>query len=169
MNNIILIGFMGSGKTSVGMELAEKLKYQFCDTDQVIEKTSKKSISDIFAENGEDYFRKLETNTIKSFIGNITGTVLSVGGGLPIREGNAEILRELGQVVYLQTELDIILKRLSGDSSRPLFKVDSNKIEKLYQTRIPKYEAAADIIISTDHKSLEEIVNEIVGNIKEIN
>jgi shikimate kinase len=153
---------MGCGKTSVGTRLAEKLQYQFCDTDQVIEKTSNRTISNIFANEGEEYFRQLETDTIKGFIKTMEKTVLSVGGGLPIREGNAEILQEIGQVIYLKTSFDLIQRRLSGDSSRPLFQGDGSKVEKLYQFRTPKYENAADITILTDGKSLDEIVNEIV-------
>lgn len=163
MDNIILIGFMGSGKTSVGKQLAKKLKYTFCDTDQIIEKECKMSISNIFATEGEEYFRKLETYTIESLIGKLEASVLSVGGGLPMSEGNPELLRRLGYVVYLKASKETILKRLSGDTTRPLLAGSnaSEKVDNLLKVRAPIYEAAAHIQVVTDDKMPEEIIKEI--------
>jgi shikimate kinase len=164
MNNIILIGFMGSGKTSIGTLLARKLSYDFMDTDQLIEKRAGKSIKEIFAAEGEEYFRKMETNEILAMEDYLQHTVLSVGGGLPIQAGNAEILRTLGTVVFLKAHTDTLKDRLSGDTTRPLLSGEEldKKITTLLQSREPVYEKAAHFIITTDSKSFEEILNEIL-------
>jgi len=163
MNNIILIGFMGCGKTSVGQQLAKKLSFTFFDTDQMIEEESKRSISNIFATEGEEYFRKLETTTIKNLYGKLSHSVLSVGGGLPIREGNAELLRRLGHVVYLKASKVTIKKRLVGDTKRPLLTGDDvdNKVENLLMIRTPIYESTAHSIVETDDRFLEDIIEDI--------
>ncbi len=169
MGNIILIGFMGSGKTSVGVQLARNLGYTFCDTDQLIEKESGRSIRNIFAEDGEEYFRKLETSLIKDLYGSLDRSVLSVGGGLPIREGNAELLKRLGQVVYLKATKETILKRLKGDTTRPLLAGENaaQKVEDLLKFREPVYESAAHHNVITDGRSFQEIMKEICEKCEE--
>ncbi|MGB8453144.1 MAG: shikimate kinase [Anaerocolumna sp.] len=164
MNNIVLIGFMGCGKTSVGIQLAKKLAFHFYDTDQIIEDSCQRTISSIFAAEGEGFFRKLETKTIKDFIGNLQDTVLSVGGGLPVQNGNAELLRQLGQVIYLETSKETIIKRLSDDTSRPLLSGGDteSKIDTLLKLRAPVYEAAAHVTVTTDNRIFEDIINEII-------
>lgn len=165
MNNIILIGFMGSGKTSVGKQLAKKLKYTFCDTDQLIEKENKTSVQDIFATNGEEYFRKLETTTIRELYGSMTKTILSTGGGLPITEGNGQLLRRLGYVIYLKASKETLLKRLQGDTSRPLLVGDhvEERVENLLRLRTPLYEKVAHLTVTTDQKKFYEIIDEIIS------
>lgn len=169
MDNIILIGFMGSGKTSVGTLLARKLSYGFMDTDQLIEKKTGKCIKEIFAAEGEDYFRKLETEVILDMKHNLQNTILSVGGGLPIQQGNAEILREIGTVIFLKAHKDTLKKRLSGDTTRPLLNGEEldKKMDCLLQSREPIYEKAAQLIINTDSKSFEELLVEILEKIGE--
>ena len=164
MDNIILIGFMGSGKTSVGKQLAKKLQYAFCDTDELIEKRNKSSIRNIFADYGEEYFRKLETAVVNELYGNMTRTVLSTGGGLPITEGNDRLLRRLGYVIYLKTSKETILKRLQGDASRPLLAGENaeEKVYNLLQQRTPIYEKASHFTVTTDHKKFYEIIDEII-------
>ena len=165
MSNIILIGFMGCGKTSVGKKLAQYYNLDFMDTDLLIEENNKMSIKDIFSEKGEEYFRELETNTIKSLLNNMDNTVISVGGGLPIKTGNGDILRSLGIVVYLDASFDTIKRRLKNDSARPLFSNSENKKEALYYYRKPIYESCAHITIQVDNKSLDEITQELYSNI----
>ncbi|BCJ94562.1 shikimate kinase [Anaerocolumna cellulosilytica] len=169
MNNIILIGFMGSGKTSIGTLLARKLSYDFMDTDQLIEKRAGKSIKEIFALDGEEHFRKMETDEILSMQDYLQHTVLSVGGGLPIRTGNAEILRKLGTVVFLKAHIDTLKARLAGDTKRPLLSGEEwdKKVTLLLQSREPVYENAAHLIITTDSKCFEEILDEILEKIVE--
>lgn len=165
MNNIILIGFMGSGKTSVGSQLAKKLNFTFCDTDWLIEKDNKTSVQNIFTSYGEEYFRNLETATIRELYGNITRVVLSTGGGLPITEGNGQLLRRLGHVIYLKTSKETLKKRLEGDTSRPLLAGDhvEERIDNLLQERTPVYEKVAHFSVTTDNKEFHEIISEIIS------
>lgn len=164
MDNIILIGFMGSGKTSIGVQLAKRLGYTFQDTDLLIEKKCNKTIRNIFSEEGENYFRRLETQVITDLCGELNHTVLSVGGGLPITEGNSEILRRLGQVIFLKVSKETIKKRLKGDTTRPLLAGQDaeKKVEELLQYREPIYEATAHYTVVTDDKSFECIMDEII-------
>lgn len=168
MGNIVLIGFMGCGKSTVGKKLAEKLNYCFCDVDRVIERDNKKSISEIFETHGEEYFRELETKTVKELITTVNNCIVSVGGGLPIKEGNREVLKELGTVVFLKVRKETILKRLEFDKSRPLLASEDKekKIDELLQFREPIYTAAADIIVEVDDKEFNQILDEICNGIK---
>lgn len=169
MDNIILIGFMGCGKTSVGGRLANKLHFAFFDTDQLIEEESKRSIRNIFAQEGEEYFRELETTTIVNLYGKLNQSVLSVGGGLPIREGNGALLRRLGQVIYLKSSKETTRKRLLGDTTRPLLVgADADdKIGNLLKFRTPIYESVANITVATDDRSIEDIIEEIITKISQ--
>lgn len=168
MNNIILIGFMGCGKSSLGKYLANKQNLSFKDTDKLIEKQKNLSVQDIFTKYGEEHFRKLETSLIHDLYGNLSNSILSTGGGLPITEGNGELLRRLGVVVFLRTTKDTIKKRLAGDTTRPLLAGDDSdtKITTLLNYRTPFYEKIAHIIVDTDNKSFAEIANEIVSKMK---
>lgn len=163
MKNIILIGFMGSGKTSIGVRLSREIDLKFCDTDYVIEKNSKMTISQIFETQGEEYFRDLETETIKGFLSTLKDTVLSTGGGLPMRECNQKVLKELGLVVYLKASPSEIYHRLEHDTTRPLLQGDNpkDKIHKLMKIREPLYVQAAHVIIDTDDKTFDMIIEEI--------
>ena len=120
MRHIILTGFMGAGKTTVGKLLAQKLGCPFLDTDQLIQQQAGMSISRIFAEKGEETFRSLETAILKEAWTQEEAWVLSVGGGLPMREENRRLLKRIGAVVYLRVNRDTVLRRLSGDTTRPL-------------------------------------------------
>jgi shikimate kinase len=153
MDNIILIGFMGSGKTTIGKYM-EKCGYSFIDTDEFIEAQEQDSISNIFATKGEDYFRNLETECIQLLIGNNTSdSVISVGGGLPMKSVNHQLLKELGKVVYLRANADTLVNRLIGDTKRPLLQGGDlrEKITSLMNKRESTYEAVADVIIDTDN------------------
>jgi shikimate kinase len=159
-HNIILIGFMGSGKTSVGEVLAKRLSYNFRDTDRLLEKKAGDTINHIFDNYGEEYFRNMETELLRNMQKMLDNTVLSTGGGLPLREQNSKLLRELGYVIYLKASKETTLKRLKGDRSRPLIKGDDivNKVDKLITARTPIYEKAAQKTIVTDDKTIDEIV-----------
>lgn len=163
-NNIILIGFMGSGKTSVGRHLSKHLNYDFKDTDEMIVSQENTPIQDIFSLHGEAYFRDLETKLLVSVKDSLALTVLSTGGGMPVRNENRNILKNMGQVVYLRASAATITDRLSGDKSRPLLKEGNinEKVERLLNERKTFYEEAADIIIDTDRKPVEEIAKEII-------
>jgi len=166
-DNYVLIGFMGAGKSSVGKLLAKKSGKVFMDTDEMISKQMNLSINEIFAEYGEEYFRKLETNLLKALCDNAHDSIISVGGGLPIREENRPYLKKLGTVVYLSVTEGTVLKRLRGDSSRPLLKGTKEevkqKVKDLLSKRKDIYSAAAHFTVITDKMTKDEIVNEILS------
>lgn len=163
MGNVILIGFMGCGKTTVGLRLSYRLRRTVIDTDKEIEKEEKRTISDIFATDGEPFFRDLETSSLKKLIGSTNNQIISVGGGLPMREENRRLLHELGQVFYLRAEAETIYERLKDDTTRPLLQGENplTKIKTLLQERDPYYLEAADVVITVDGKSFDEILCEI--------
>ena len=167
-NNIVMIGFMGCGKTTVGKQLAAELAYQFLDTDLYIEEKEQMSINDIFSTKGEPYFRTLETKSLKELVEQTTCTIVSSGGGLPLKEENAKLLQKLGFVVYLRVKKETVLKRLEGDTTRPLLACDNpaQKVEELLQFRDPIYEVGAHLVVDVDNKTVDEIVEEIVRNYK---
>lgn len=162
-DNIILIGFMGAGKTSVGQELSFRYQMNLLDTDYLIEEKAGMSISEIFARKGETYFRQLETEVLTELLNKAENTVISVGGGLPMREENRRILKELGEVIYLQVKPDTVLKRLNGDTTRPLLQGENvdEKVKNLLKLRGPVYEEASHRIIPVDGRSLKEIAEDI--------
>jgi len=167
MSNIILIGFMGCGKTSVGSVIGTKLGKTFTDTDKWIEEKHG-IIKDIFKDKGELYFRELETDAIKYFIEHVKDTVISVGGGLPITEGNGDLLRELGTVIYLKASQDTLYNRLRNDKSRPLLAAGTkeekkDKLDKLYSYRTPIYERLSHVIVAVDNRTISQIADEIIA------
>lgn len=152
---------MGSGKTSVGRALARRLNFNFIDTDILIEEETNSTISDIFANKGMDYFRQLETDLLNELSLKLENTVLSTGGGIILKNKNVEILKQIGKIIYLDTSVESIIKRLDGDNTRPLL-ADENKevkIKKILNDRKSIYENAADIIIDTNDKTIKEIIN----------
>ena len=163
MGNVILIGFMGCGKTTVGFRLSYRLRKPVTDTDKEIEREEKRSISDIFATDGEEYFRRKETDCLRKLIKSVRNHIISVGGGLPMREVNRQLLHELGQVVYLRAEAETIYERLRGDTTRPLLQCSDPKerIRSLMEQRDEYYMEASDAVIQVDGKSFEQILNEI--------
>ncbi|MDE6434258.1 MAG: shikimate dehydrogenase [Lachnospiraceae bacterium] len=163
-DNIVLIGFMGSGKTTFGKALAGKLRMDFLDTDAYIEKQAGKSISQIFAEDGEDAFRRLETEVLEHFRDTAENTVFSTGGGMPLRTENARLLKEIGKVYHLTAANQVIFDRVKGNKSRPLLQCDNpyEKICSLMKERMPLYEAAADVRIDTNSTDTEEICSMII-------
>jgi len=163
-HNIILIGYMGCGKTSVGDRLAKRLSYRFKDTDRLLEQQARDTINHIFANHGEEYFRDLETNLLSELKSTLTNTVLSTGGGLPLREQNAKLLKDLGYVVYLKASNQTIIRRLKGDKTRPLLQGDDleHKVEQMLKVRTPIYEKVAHKIIATDDRNMDEIVHLIM-------
>ncbi|MCX4340209.1 MAG: shikimate kinase [Lachnospiraceae bacterium] len=163
MSNVILIGFMGCGKTTVGLRLSYRLRRTVIDTDKEIEREEKRTISEIFATDGESYFRDRETQSLRKLIDTAANQIISVGGGLPMREENRRLLRELGQVFYLRAEAETIYERLKDDTTRPLLQGENplTKIKTLLQERDPYYREAADVVITVDGKSFDEILCEI--------
>ena len=165
--NLVLIGFMGSGKTSVGLKLSYKLKMPVEDTDKLIERREGKSIRQIFEEEGEEVFRKKETELLGELADRQGRVIYSVGGGTPVREENRKLLRQLGTVVYLQISPETVYERLKGDTTRPLLQCENplEKIRELMESRKEAYESCADIIIAVDLLDMEEILEQICGKL----
>lgn len=158
-HNVILIGFMGSGKTSVGKVLAKRLSYGFHDTDEMLERRAGDTINHIFEVHGEEYFRSMETGLLKDMLSDTDRTVISTGGGLPLREQNAKLLREMGYVVFLKAAKQTVVNRLVHDTTRPLLQGGEleQKVEHLLEIRTPIYEKAAHKMIATDGRTIEDI------------
>ena len=163
MGNVILIGFMGCGKTTVGLKLSYRLRMPVIDTDKEIEREEKRSISDIFAVDGEEYFRDRETTYLRKLQRGVGNQIISVGGGLPLREENRSLLHGLGKVFYLRADAETIYGRLKHDTTRPLLQGEDpmTRIKTLLSERDVYYMAAADVVVDVDHKDFEQILNEI--------
>lgn len=164
-DNVILIGFMGSGKSTTGISLSYRLQCPLSDTDKMIERREKKSIAEIFAEQGEAYFREKETELLQDLKSKKTRQIFSVGGGTPLRPQNRELLRELGTVVWLKVSAESVYERLRGDTTRPLLQGEDpmKKIRALLKEREELYAEAADIAVETDGKKTAQIVDEIAA------
>lgn len=164
--NYVLIGFMGAGKTIVGKYLARAAGADFLDTDMLIEKKTGHTVTYIFEKYGEKHFRELETDIIEELSETLHNTVLSVGGGLPVRKVNHRYLKKIGTVVYLEVSKETVAKRLARDRTRPLLFGEPEevleRIDEMLQKRAPVYERLADLVIRTDALTVEEIVARIL-------
>ena len=166
--NIALIGMMGSGKTTVGKLLSAKLKnFLFVDTDEEIVKLEQKSINDIFKDNGEAYFRTLETDILREIFKN-DNQVIATGGGLVCSDENMTLLKGNSLVFYLRTEGKTLFERVKNNKERPLLNAGNmqEKIISLLEQRHLQYEKA-HFIIDTDNKTIEAITEEITGVIND--
>lgn len=163
--NIVLCGFMGSGKTVTGKSLAQKLGMEFIDLDQYIENEQNMTVSDIFAKFGEPHFRKLESEAA-AFLGKSQNKVIACGGGTVVNPDNARALKVNGEIFYLQVNAETVKNRLKNDTTRPLLAKDKeNAVNSLLSARAPIYEAAADHIIDSNG-SIEFAVEQILNIIK---
>ena len=162
--HIVLEGFMGSGKSTIGIRLSYKMAMTVIDTDKLIEREQQKTISDIFAKDGEEAFRRMETVCLKKLAKQGYGQIISLGGGVPVRRENREILKTLGMVVYLRAKPETIYERVKNDTSRPLLQCDDPlaRIRELMAARESMYEEAADVVIDTDTLTVEQVLTEIV-------
>ena len=156
---------MGVGKTTVGRCLAQSLDLRWMDTDEyIVEKYGE--ISGIFERFGEEYFRGLETEIVKELVQE-DGLVISVGGGLVLKEENINLLKQNGKIIYLRARVETLAERLTADGTRPLLKTDgeslTEKIEKILTARAPIYEGVADFTVDVDGKDPEGIVGEIIA------
>ena len=168
MKNVILIGFMGVGKGSVARELTKHSDYIAIDTDDIIESMTNKKIKDIFADDGEGYFRKLEKKISLWLQNSVKNTLISTGGGF-YKQKN---LKKIGVVVLLDSPFDAILKRIKEHPNaekklkkRPLLN-DLKKAKELYKQRRPEYMKLADIVVDVTDKSATECAKEILKKVK---
>ncbi len=161
MNNIILVGFMGTGKSVVGKKLATKLNRDFVEVDDLIELKEKRHLKDIFEKKGESYFRLVEKEVVKE-ASSRKNIVISAGGGAIVDVENFKNLKNSGTIICLKASPETILKRTIGLKTRPLLNVQDpkKKIEELLKKREPYYNKA-DFSIETDSLSIEQTVEEI--------
>ena len=165
--NIILIGFMGSGKSAIGHQLAKELGLNYLDADELIEKTEKISINRIFAEKGEPYFRDLETEVIKN-LEDYDDFVISTGGGMVLRPENVKMLKGIGPLVLLWADPDSVYQRVKSETHRPLLNVPDPvaEIKKILDYRTPIYNKVADLKVDTSKLNVEEAVSKIIQWLK---
>lgn len=163
MKNIFLVGFMGSGKSTVGKILSEKTGLKFVDIDSEIEKKEGKTIKEIFEEKGEKYFRDLEKEEIRKY-SKKKGFVVSTGGGLGADSENMDIMRKNGVVIWLDVSLKEVLRRCGKDMNRPLLKQPVENLRKLFEERKHVY-SMADIHVKAEGKEPEKIAEEILEKI----
>jgi shikimate kinase len=164
--NIILTGFMGVGKTSVGTRLAKDLGYSFVDTDQLIEADQKTTITEIFSTFGEPYFREVEARVIRRILEQ-DNQVVSAGGGAVIRDENRKAFKENGITICLTASPETIHARIRHETHRPLLQVPDppEKIRELLQDR-ERFYRQADFVIDTSEKSVDEVISEIKEKVR---
>ena len=168
MKNIILTGFMGTGKTAVGRELSRLLNMKLIDVDSEIEKSEKMTINEIFARFGEARFREIETEMVRKISQN-RNFIISTGGGVILKQENIDILKKNGVIVCLTASPETILNRTGNSNNRPLLQVENplKRIKELLDFRKLFYKKA-DVMIDTEFKSPLQIAEEIIERIKEM-
>ncbi len=166
MKNIFLIGFMGSGKSTVSSMLSEKLNVKQAEMDEIIVQEQGMPITEIFEKFGETHFRDIETDLVKR-LQEQNGVVVSCGGGAVLREENRNMMKEAGVIILLTAKPETILERVKDSTNRPILNGNMNVeyIAGLMEKRRACYEDAADFIVATDGKGCEEICEEILAKI----
>ena len=167
-HNIVLIGFMGTGKTTLAKYMGERFAMDVVEMDKEIEKRSGMSVEDIFSTYGEEYFRQMETELLEELQVK-DHIVISCGGGVVLREENVEKLKKQGKVVLLTASPEEILQRVQENEERPLLKRKKNKewICQMLEERSDKYEMAADVTVNTDKKTVLQICEEMIQKLEE--
>ena len=167
MKNIVLIGFMGTGKTTIATKLANKLNMRYVSTDDLIEKREKRTINEIFTKKGEDYFRDVESEIVRDLSAQ-EGLVIDTGGGVVIREENIPNLKTNGVVVCLTADEAMVMERTKKYKHRPLLNVEDPKlkIRSLLAKRAPLY-AKADHCIDTGKLTVRQVIEKIEELVKE--
>ena len=167
--NIVFIGFMGSGKSTVGKIVARKLRFQFFDTDRIVEERARMSIPEIFERHGEPQFRERETAVLESLLG-VRRHVFATGGGIVTEPRNLPILRQLGLVVLLKADPEEIYKRVSRNSERPLLQVENprERVFSMMAERQPLYEQAAQFQVDSTMLRHEEVAALIINEARRV-
>jgi shikimate kinase len=167
--NVVLIGFMGSGKSSVGRELARRWGFRFLDTDSIIRHEFGKSISEIFSVFGEPFFRDQEFATLTKLL-HCHRSVIATGGGIVIQPRNAILLGKLGTTIWLKADHATIFERVSRNKNRPLLQTDDPEatIAKLLAERAPLYESAADLTVDSSGLSHHEVAERVIAGLKSL-
>ena len=161
--NLVLIGFMGVGKTIVGKRLAERLNYYFIDTDGLIEEMESMTIAEIFERYGETLFRKREGAVVEN-VSRLERCVIATGGGVVLNPHNIARLKDHGLLVHLSLSLETIYERIGQFSTRPLFKKENpgQALEALFRSREPLYQACSDITVDRNGLDVEETVEKVL-------
>ena len=167
-NAIVLIGFMGAGKSSVGRTLARMTGLSRFDTDEMVAARFGLSIAEIFAKHGEEKFREAETKTLRELSGKAQAIVVT-GGGIVLRPENVELLREIGTIVYLSADEETLFKRISRRQTRPLLRTENPRatLNELLEKRLPFYRSAADVEVDTSHLKHDEVARTILNRLEE--
>ena len=165
--NVVLVGFMGSGKSSVGRIVARALEGRFVDTDRLVIDHTGSEITDIFASHGEAFFRREEARALQSLIGQ-QGLVVATGGGIVTVEENFHVLKKLGFVVWLTASEEVLWDRVSRNRQRPLLHTDDPRatVRSLLEVRNPMYEAVADLKIDTSILTHTEVAEKISAQVR---
>jgi shikimate kinase len=161
--NIILIGFMGVGKSTVGRLLASELALSLLDTDQLIEQTEARAISEIFRTDGEEHFRGLETEVLET-LQDYDNFVLSTGGGIVLKEENVALLKTMGPIILLTADPAVIYERIKNETHRPLLETADPQAEitRILERRRPFYARAAEHTVDTSQAAPGEAAKEII-------
>jgi shikimate kinase len=161
--NIVLIGFMGCGKSSVGRRIAALTGHRFVDTDEMVVSRTGRSITEIFAEHGEGHFRDIETAALRELIGT-SPIVLATGGGIVLREENRTVLHQIGFVVWLDAAPEVLFERVSRNRKRPLLHTSDPRatFDELLASRRHIYEAAADFRIDSTTASHDDVASAVL-------
>ena len=170
-DNIILIGFMGSGKSTVGRVIAKRLRFQFLDTDHLVEERARATISQIFAgPGGETAFRERETAALESLLVATHRHVIATGGGIVTQPRNLPLLRQLGWVVLLQANPDELFRRVARNHDRPLLRVKDPRarVEEMLAARDPLYRQAADFIIDSTGLRRDDVAEIVVTEARKV-
>jgi shikimate kinase len=160
-DRVILIGFMGSGKSTVGRILADRLGWDLADTDALIEERAGAPVRDIFRDLGERAFRELEAGVMTALEGR-TRLVVATGGGAPAQERNREFFSGTAAVFHLRVSLDAMRRRTGNDMRRPLLALGESALRSLYESRLPLYESLG-VSVETDGRTPQEVAEEILG------
>jgi shikimate kinase len=166
-NAIVLIGFMGAGKSSVGRTLARRTGLARFDTDEMIAARFGLTISEIFAQHGEEKFRDAETDALRELAGKGQAIVVT-GGGIVLREENVALLHELGPIVYLSADEETLFARISRRATRPLLRTENPRatLRELLGRRMPLYRAAADVEVDTSRLTHDEVASRVLKTIE---
>lgn len=166
--NLVLIGYRGTGKSTVGRMLADRLGRELVSTDKEIIRRAGRSVPEIVKEHGWEYFRDLESDVCRDLVGR-DNLVIDTGGGAILRQQNVDLFKRNGTLVWLTASADTITQRIGGDTQRPSLTGTKSFIEEIrdvLQERTPKYQAAADHTVPTDNRTIDQLVEQIIALIR---
>lgn len=169
MDNIFLVGMMGSGKSVTGKKLAEMLGYSFVDLDERIQQKNGRTITDIFQKEGENYFRDLESKVLEETAAS-KKQVVATGGGAVLRPGNVLSMQKSGKVIFLETSLNVLWERVKNKKDRPLLKGQDpfENLKKIFSERAETYKKSAELSVNTDGLTAEQAAKKVLEQLRNI-